>query len=272
MGARISYFAKVKEKEGEEQKDSVTIQILNREMKLVRTLKSVPENGLNRTVWRLDRKGVRLIFNEKVGSSGGSGRFGRFGRSGGGGEPGGGGYVLPGEYNLRIVYKGDTVMTTILVEPDPRVVYDMEGMKVRQDKVDQLLQKMEELNQGLSKIRRCKESYGLVKKLSGKELSDEMTEASGNMKKRLDVISKKLFRDESVQGFYYPSDALHVQMSGTYSILGSSKPITENQLHRYDHYMKVADEALALINEFLEGQWAAYRVAVEKEGISVFGE
>ena len=272
MGARISYFAKVKEKEGEEQKDSVTIQILDREMNPVRTLKSVPENGLNRTVWRLDRKGVRLNFNEKRGSSGGSGRFGRFGGSGGSGEPGGGGYVLPGEYDLRIAYKGDTVKTTILVEPDPRVAYDMAGMQVKQEKVDQLLQKMEELNQGLSKIRRCKESYGLVKKLSGKELSDEMTEASGNMKKRLDVISKKLFRDESVQGFYYPSDALHVQMSGTYSILGSSKPLTENQLHRYDHYMKVADEALAMINEFLEVQWAAYRAAVEKEGVSVFGE
>ena len=62
-------------------------------------------------------------------------------------------------------------MTTILVKHDPREAYDFEGMKAKQEKTDQLLSKMKELNHGLSAIRKCKESYDLVKKLSGKDVS-----------------------------------------------------------------------------------------------------
>jgi photosystem II stability/assembly factor-like uncharacterized protein len=269
-GARLSYFAAVEE--GKEKKDTVTIQVLDPEMKVIRTLKQVPENGLNRTEWNLDRRGVRLNFNASGSASGrtyGGGR-GRFGR--GGGEPGGGGFVFPGQYPVRIAYRGDTVMTRVTVEADPRTPYDRAGMEASREKADELLTRMKELNSRLQKIRECRETYEVVNKLAGKDQSDALKEASGNMKKRLEELEGSLFTDESVQGIYEPSDAVCTQMSGTWSILMFRSPLTENQLQKQARYMNVAGEAMEQVDRFLETEWAEYRNAVEQEEISLFRE
>jgi photosystem II stability/assembly factor-like uncharacterized protein len=266
-GAMISYFAAVEENiQGK--KDSVTIQVLDGEMNLVRTLKSVPENGLNRITWSLDRKGVRLNFSESGSSEGMQGRRGRTA----GGEPGGGGNVLPGTYNIRLSFQGDTSLTSVLVVPDPRTDYDLEGMEAKQEKADRLLQKMDALNNGMARIRECRERYQLVEKIAGKDPSEEMVAAFALVKKQLDEISGKLFRDESIQGIYYPSDALYVQLSGTGSILGGNRPLTPNQNQKLDQYMSLADGAIEMINHFLDTGWSAYREAVNREGVSLFEE
>ncbi len=128
-GARISYFAKVDEDSGEEKKDSVTINVLDQEGNAVRTLKSLPENGLNRMTWYLDRKGARVNFTAR--KPGDQKR-----------EPGGGGSVLPGFTSCRFHYKGDTVQSTIRVEADPRRDFNMAGMELKQEKTDLILDKM----------------------------------------------------------------------------------------------------------------------------------
>jgi photosystem II stability/assembly factor-like uncharacterized protein len=254
QGAMISYYADVEE--GSEKKDSVTIIVMDRERNLVRTLKSVPENGLNRTGWHLDRKGVRLNFNEKEDS--GRGR-----------ETGGGGSVLPGVYQLQIAYKGDTATTNLRVEPDPRIEYDLAGMKMKQEKSDELLGRLEALNESLSTIRKCKESYILVNKLAGEKVSDQLAEAAKGMSQELDRISKLVFRDESIQGIYYPSEALYVKMSGIYSITGADRPLTDNQLQKLEQYISMADETIAMIDHFLQNEWKSYRELVQAEQISL---
>ncbi|MEN8156981.1 MAG: hypothetical protein ABFS10_08525 [Bacteroidota bacterium] len=263
MGARISYFVEVEEKgkeEKEEKRDSVTIQILDKEMNLVRTLKQVPENGLNRAVWWLDRKGVRPDFSESVGKSKEKGQV----------EPGGGGYVLPGWYHVKIAFKGDTATTSIHVEADPRTPYDLAGMEAKQEKVDQLLDKLEQLSAGLSKIRDCKADLQVVNKLAGEEPSPSLKEATEIVRKRLDELSVRLFKDESVQGIYKPSDALYEQLSGIWYILMSNRPLTENQLQKHEQYISVADGAIGEINLFLASEWALFKEAVEKESLSLF--
>ncbi|MDX2430552.1 MAG: hypothetical protein QNK35_06450, partial [Bacteroides sp.] len=255
-GGRISYFVSVEDSVDAAKKDSVVIEILDGDNKLIRTLKSVPENGLNRTNWRLDRKGVRLSFSAKKPKSGGN-------------EPRGGGSVLPGNYQLRLSYKGDTTLSTIEVKADPRTPYDMEGMKLKQETADQLLAKMEELNSGLTEIRECREGFTLVEKLLGKEQSENLKSISKAMEEQLSKLEKELFMDEKIQGIYYPSDALYVKFSGTYSILGSRRPLTENNLDKYKGLISLADETLARIDTFLEEQWAEYREAVLEEDISL---
>jgi hypothetical protein len=256
LGARISYFVTVDEVDGEEKSDSVTIVVRDQEMNLVRTLKKIPVNGLNRTVWHLDRRGVRLNFNEKAGSERNS-------------ESGGGGSVLPGAYQLQISYRGDTTSTTIHVEADPRRAYDLAGMKIKQQKSDQLLERIGDLNSALSSIRECKESYELVKKLMGDDVSEELEESTEVMRKELERISKLLFRDESVQGIYNRSDALSARMGGTYSITGAERPLTENQLQKFDNYISVAEENIAMIDHFMKHEWQGYKAAVAAEQISL---
>jgi photosystem II stability/assembly factor-like uncharacterized protein len=255
-GARLSYFVQLEEAEPTK-KDTLTIEVRDKDMKLVRTLKRVPEHGLNRSVWYLDRKGVRLNFNKAK-------------RSAPTREPGGGGSVLPGVYTLELAFRGDTATTQVRVEPDPRIAYDFEGMKDKEKRTDELLAKLEELNQAMDQLRSCHETYDLLKKLVNKEDSDDFKESSESMKKELDRISKSVFRNESVQGIYYPSDALSVRMSGTYSITGASSPLTANQLQKYEQYMMLADETLETISSFIENEWQEFRDFVNKMDVPLF--
>jgi photosystem II stability/assembly factor-like uncharacterized protein len=255
-GARISYYTNIAEDSLKEKQDSVSITVMDQEMKTLRTLKTVPLKGLNRTGWYLDRKGVRVNFSEKAGGNPNR-------------EQGGGGSVLPGLYNLQVSYMGDTVFTTIQVEADPRRAYDMAGMKLKQEKSDLLLERLDDLNGALSLIRECRESYELVNKLAGVEISEELKESAASMKEELDRISLLVFRDESVQGIYSPPDALYVKMQGTYGITGADRPLTENQLQKLEQYLTVADEAISMIDQFIENQWKAYKAAVIAEQISL---
>ena len=255
-GARISYFVKVDAEAGEEKKDSACIRVMDQDMNLVRTLESVPENGLNRSIWYLDRKGVRVSFSEK--SDNKQNR-----------ESGGGGTVLPGMYKLQISYKGDTTLSSIEVQADPRREYDLAGMKLKQDQTDKLIESLTALNESLSSVRKCKESYKLVSKLAGEELSEDLKEATDSMKEEMDRITKLVFRDESIQGIYYPSDALYVRMGGTYGITGASNPLTENQLQKLEQYISLANETIVMIDHFLENEWNNYKELVSAEEISL---
>jgi hypothetical protein len=255
-GARISYFVNVDEESGKEKKDSLTIRVMDEEGNTVRTLKTVPEKGLNRTIWRLDRKGARVNFTERNPENRQQ-------------EPGGGGSVLPGLYHLQVSYRGDTVLSSIKVEADPRRDYDMEGMKLKQEKADLVLEKMRSLEEHLSSLRDCKESYELVNKLAGEEISEELKEATLSMKAELDRISKLVFRDETVQGIYSPSDAFYVKLRGSYSIIGADRPLTGNQMQVLELYLSTADEAIDMIDHFLNHPWQRYKELVIAEQISL---
>ena len=254
-GARISYYCRVEDNK-KEKKDSIVFTVLDQENRQVRTFKVVPENGLNRSLWSLNRKGIRLNFSEKAGSRGSR-------------EPGNGGSVLPGTYTLQLSYKGDTSLTTVEVKADPRRDYDLAGMKEKQAHADRLLESLTSLDEALFSIRDCRESYELVKKLAGDEISEELKDATESMKEELDRISKLVFRDESVQGIYYPSDALYVKMGGVSGILGAGSPLTENQLQKCEQYISLAGETTAMINGFIENEWRKYKELVRAEEISL---
>jgi hypothetical protein len=255
-GARLSYFARVDESAGKEQKDTLVLEVRNPDGDLIRILKRVPENGLNRTGWSLDRKGVQLNFSAKAST-----------RSS---EPGGGGYVLPGTYKLALIFKGDTAQTSVEVKSDPRVDYDLRVMEKELARTDKMIAKMERLNEGLDRIRESKETFELVKKLLGENLSDEMVELIESVDQELKGLSKTLFRDETIQGIYNPPDALHTKLSGMGSVIRSTKPLTQNQLRKYDLYISLADEAIALMDGFHQGVWDSFRKAVEGEELKIF--
>jgi hypothetical protein len=177
--------------------------------------------------------------------------------------------VLPGIYQLQISFKGDTTLTSIEVKADPRRAYDLAGMKRKQEKADELMESLTSLNESLTSVRKCKESYELVNKLAGEKLSEELKEATETMKEELDRISSLVFRDESIQGIYYPSEALYVKMGGTYGITGADNPLTENQFQKCEHYISLANEIIGMIDHFLENEWKNYRELVTAEQISL---
>ena len=99
-------------------------------------------------------------------------------------------------------------------------------------------------------------------------MSEELEDATVNMKEELDRISKLVFIDESLQGIYRPPDALYSKMRGTYSITGADQPLTENQIKQWELYLSAASETIDMIDGFLEKNWKSYRELVIAENIS----
>jgi photosystem II stability/assembly factor-like uncharacterized protein len=123
-GAIIDYFLKSKPKE------PITLEVLDAHGALVRKLSSVVEPpaiaeddpdaphevpkptklpvhvGVNRVVWDLRYEGAEEIKGAKIDA----------------GEPFEGPLVSPGTYTLRLTVLGKTATTTVLVQPDPRLL------------------------------------------------------------------------------------------------------------------------------------------------------
>jgi len=253
FGARISYFVNP---DGEATGDTAFIHIRDLQGNQVRKLTQVPHRGLNRVTWNLDRKGLRLDFSEK-GSEAST-------------ERGGGGYVMPGEYQVQIAYAGDTSVARVEVQADPRLPFDPEARAHSLARADELLEVMGRLNDRISTIRECKEAVALVEKLSGDEQSDALPAVGKSMNGRLDSISSLLFRDRSIQGIYSSPDLLSSKVSGGQSILYTTAPLTPNQMDKFRQSVDAMEEAIEGIDRFLVEEWAAYKEHVQRESISLF--
>lgn len=254
-GARLSYFAKIDS--SSEKKDSVTIRILDSNQKEVRSLKSVPVNGLNLVNWGLSQKGVRVNYNLKEDKPGKD-------------EPGGGGLVLPGTYTIHYSFKGESAFSSLEVLPDPRMVYDMEGMKIKRAQVDTLLIKMEELSASLKLLRSCRKTMDMVKTLAKDKYVGDIKTMGDTVGTVLSKLEEEFLRDENIQGIFYPSDAFFVQMSEANNIIYATEPLTPNQEDQLVIVHELADDLIDHVNVFIEGPWKDYREAVENANLSLF--
>jgi photosystem II stability/assembly factor-like uncharacterized protein len=107
QGAMLSYWVG-----GGAPADSVRIEILDLDDRIVRTLSAPARYGLNRTTWDLREDLPAEYHFEEEPTGRGRGGFG-----GGSARP----EVLPGTYTVRFAVGADTVRQTVEVQPDPRV-------------------------------------------------------------------------------------------------------------------------------------------------------
>ncbi|MEZ4841628.1 MAG: hypothetical protein R2821_08995 [Flavobacteriaceae bacterium] len=114
QGAMISYVINKKDSTNKKN-DTISLKVYNSKSELIRTLKqkAPKENGLHRTFWGLDEKGVR----------GPSRREPRGNR-----EPGGV-TVLPGTYKVVLEYADTKDSTNVTVAYDPRFKMPMNVLK-----------------------------------------------------------------------------------------------------------------------------------------------
>ena len=94
--------------------DTAKIEIMNLKNELIRTIRQVPDSGMNRISWELDMKGVRFPNTEKPKKSVP--------------EPPGP-KVLPGEYKVRFMYQNTSDSTIVTVREDPRIDISLEDGK-----------------------------------------------------------------------------------------------------------------------------------------------
>ncbi|RMG21894.1 MAG: hypothetical protein D6730_17535 [Bacteroidetes bacterium] len=266
FGAMISFYVKEgaakdgRTAEGEKPRgqDSVKIEILSAAAEHVRSLRMLPDTGLNRINWNLRHDGVL-----RPGSSGRAARFG----------PPSGIEALPGVYTINISYKGETASTSVEVKPDPRMQVSQDALQARFELLKQLENKMAQLGKGLKQLDAAKESIELVIKQLPKEgeTADAIRQQAKELNKQINEIKERILPKEGVQGIRRDPNLLLAKAGVAGRYLSSSVDMPGDTHKMIAKQSEAAmDEALASIQDFFKKDWEAFRSRVEAAALSPF--
>ncbi|MBB6325678.1 photosystem II stability/assembly factor-like uncharacterized protein [Algoriphagus iocasae] len=263
-GGRLSFILN----DDKEKLDTVTVSIFNQQGEQIRTLKTVPTKGVNRITWNLDRK-------SSVENTGGF--RGRGGNRSGFFEPSGGD-ALPGKYKVVFAYGDEKSETTINVFSDPRIQVNMADLKAK----DEFLKKLEALSKEVSEsTKKLDEAQKVIDKVMtltkdvDTEEAKELAKAAKDIKKKLDT-TREAWNGPTLEGQGIVRNLYPTTMNKVFaprSYVGSSYAApgaTEEQL--YEQGKEAAEEAMAKVDAFMNGDWKAFEEKVKSTKIDLFAE
>lgn len=273
-GARLTYSV-VKEEEdesddgeenGSKEEEKVTIEIFDSEDIKIRTLEETPEHdGLNRTVWRLNEKGVRGPSRQVPGDDAP--------------EPSGPD-VLPGEYKVKMTYGGESDSTMVRVHFDPRIEYNMADLRERRELQYELMDLQETAAKATNQLHEAMDMIETAGKLLAKDQTDDNDERLKELRERtktvkdsvnalLDfVLGEQIDRQGITRS---PEPSVNTRLRAPSRYLGSSYgPPTSTERTLIRHAREAVDEALEKINGFFESEWPAYVRDMESAQLSPF--
>jgi len=243
--------------------DSMTMEVFKDTM-LIRTLKwkTPEENGLHRTYWKLEEKGIGKMQRKKVEDKD---------------EPKGI-TVLPGTYKVRITFGNQKDSASVAVEYDPRLNLSDDVIRERYN----ALKKLEEKGKmGFNAVERMKESIKIIedfqKKMEDKNKVDYESQIK-LCKQNLDSLNALLdvfvgIKDErqgivrskikNISTYYsdaydYVENALHAPGE------------TENKL--IAKFETEISKAFQKVNDYYKTHWLTFKETIEKVNISPFKE
>ena len=263
QGAMISYIVNKKDSTNKKN-DTISLKVYNSKNELIRTLKqkAPKENGLHRTFWGLDEKGVR----------GPSRREPRGNR-----EPGGV-TVLPGTYKVVLEYADTKDSTNVTVAYDPRFKMPMNVLESKYNMLKKIESKtalagkaMEQLNES----KKVAEQYKKILKEHKDEKYKDALKQSDSIIKNIDkLVDMMIGKEDKRQGITRNPTPTSVTLlftaRGYVSSLLQEPGKTEQQL--VENGFKEVDNAIEKINTFFINEWPAYQKNIEVLNLSLFKE
>ena len=265
FGGRLSFFIN----DEKEKLDSVTVKIYNAAGEQIRTMKSVPNKGVNRMIWNLDRKSTA----EMTGGFGGGGQGG--GRSRGFFEPSGGD-ALPGTYKVVFEYGGESSETSIKVHADPRIdpkLADLQAREVFVKKVEALSSEVTAATKKLDDAQKVIDKVNAMIKDVKTDEAKALETAAKDIKKKLDT-TREAFNGPKIEGqgivrSLYPTTMTRLFAPRSYANSSYGAPgATEERL--LAQAKQAAEEAIAKVNAFMNGDWKAFEEKVKATPIDLF--
>lgn len=247
--------------------DSLKITIYNAASELVKTIKQMPDPGLNVISWRMDVGEMKMPTR---GSSSGGGRgFGSRSR--------GGKTALPGTYKVVAEFKEHKDSTNLNIIYDPRIPKSMEALKAQGDMIDDLTSSLEVLYDG---TQRLIESKGIADKISaqikglkGDEIK-ELQKAVKTVQDSITAVQDNIFGKENTEAQGITSRE-NTTATGTVfnamRYIGSRPDLptaTEELLVAQAKSLIV--KGVEKINEFYNNTWPDFRKKVEETEVSLF--
>ncbi|MCX8490671.1 MAG: hypothetical protein ORN54_06345, partial [Cyclobacteriaceae bacterium] len=242
--------------------DSLTLEVFNGKGEKIRTIKQkAPEdNGLNRTTWSLNEKGVRQPSREKA--------------KAGAPEPSGT-QVLPGTYKLRMSFGGAKDSAMINVKPDPR--YTSSSIMEARYKLLKDLQTMTAVGaEAMNQLRESKEIAEEFEKKMKEAKRDDLKEATEKTKAIKDSIGVLMDyivgKEDKRQGIVRQPDPTPMSYVGNaqFFIRSSKDPISTTDQRVFQQAEQQINKVMQRVNFFYEKTWPGYRALMEKVSISPF--
>lgn len=273
FGARLTYSV-IKEEETKDEngdngeKEMVTIEIFDEQGEKIRTLEETPEfDGMNRTTWGLEEKGVRGPSRQLPADDAP--------------EPGGPD-VLPGTYKVKMTYAEQSDSTTVQVHFDPRIEFNMADLQTRRDMQYDLMSLQEKVGNATNQLHEAMDMIDTAEKLLKADKTDDNEERLKELAERTDAIRDSvntlldfvLGEEDDRQGITRsPEPSVSTKLYAPNRYLGSSfGPPTATERTLMEQAREAADEAVEKINSFFEEEWPAYVRDVESAQLSPFKE
>ena len=243
--------------------DSIKLEIFDG-ARLIRTLKrkAPKENGIHRTYWFMDEKGVarpsRRIRKQRF-------------------EPGGV-QVKPGTYRLKMSFGNQTSESTIKVAFDPRLKMSTSAINEIYNASKEMEKDQELMANVVKQLVESKNiANGFKSKLSkeDKKKYKDQIKASSTIVKEIDkVIAIFLGKIDRRQGIVRnPEVTVNQRFFSARRYVGSrfgNLTATERQLIK--QYKDALNDAVKKSNDFFDKEWKDYKTKVESINISPFKE
>ncbi|MFC2126055.1 hypothetical protein ACFLU5_14730 [Bacteroidota bacterium] len=246
------------DEEKNSKKDSVWVEIYDKQDKQIRRMKVGVEKGFNRFTWDLCRKGERSPSQPKPKKEDISDPSGPF--------------VLPGNYKIKVNYKDFTDSSSITVHTDPRRNFNMEGL-VQVDKMyDELLALITATTKSVDQLNDIKYSIELVEKMlrddDQAEIIKEKTKvACDTIKYFIELINPA----KDIQGIRQNPDLISSRLSTTNNYLGTALD-SPNDSHgiALEQAKSAVSDVLNKINTWIEDDWRNTEKMINEAGLSPF--
>lgn len=271
-GAMISYYLNKETVEGKDKKadpkgpvnkDSLFIHIYNPDGEAIRSIKmkAPKESGFYRYYWGMEQKGV--------------GRASRSIPKPNAREPWGN-PVLPGKYTVGLTFGGKEQKQEIEVILDPRKEWDLDGLKAKQELLEQIDDyRLMAFNTttDLAKAKKIVKDYTKRIQESAPENKEELMKTQKEMEKKIDgyfdtLLGKRdtrqgITRNPTASTLSYLNTARRYAMG-----LDSAPTKTETQL--FDNAKNKLEPVLKEISNFFNEDWKGYQNQMESLSLSPF--
>ncbi|GHB27622.1 hypothetical protein GCM10008106_05460 [Mongoliitalea lutea] len=253
---------------GKEKLDSVTVAIFNAEGEQIRTLKTIPQQGVNRLIWNLDRKSAA---DTPMGRGGqGGGRRGFFEASGG--------PAIPGTYKLVMSYGGESSETSIKVYGDPRIEANLADLRAREAFIKEVEIFGAEVMKATRQLDEAKSTIDKLIAYAGSDQSAEVKELiklANETKKGLDKTREAFYgptrEGQGIVRNLYPTTMSRLFAPRSYASSSYGRPgPTEQRL--FDQAKEAASEAMEVWKTFMENDWKAFVEKAKNTPIDIFQE
>ncbi|MFT5141942.1 MAG: photosystem II stability/assembly factor-like uncharacterized protein [Rhodothermales bacterium] len=250
-----------------------TIEIVNSDGEVIRTVTGPAEPGLNRYNWQMRSKG----FQQAGGGFGRGGGGGGFGGGGGGAnaEPAGPD-VLPGTYKVRITAgrgrRAATDSTTITIHPDPRSPYNRAGAQARIALYWQLEPMTVAARAALDQLTDAQSTLDWINtKLSADSSNRDLTQEHRAVTDSLTAVREVVFGQQGAQGIRRDPNTLtgRMRVAQQYISRSTDMPGATEQM-AIEQSRAAVEELVELVNGFMGGRWAEFVKAVEDADLPWF--